>query len=188
MAKSKTSNRAGQVEDLLLAFHENRTLFGHEGTAGLLAFEPEGTGSVRIYSRTGDETGSEVVPLTPILLLKSKDLLTGWEGEADLQPLEGKGYFRVLAVLPDSSHLDSLRNFLVKSTGKTPTAPYAPYLYWRDPVQQYLLLTGRTSFLGMQFANLRRLQLDIETYCAEGFAFPNAKRPSDRIIAIALSS
>ncbi len=187
MEKRKTSNQAGPVEDLLLAFHKNRTLFGHEGTAGLLAFEPEGTGSVRIYSRTGDETGFEVVPLTPILLLKSKDLLTGWEGEADLQPLEGKGYFRVLAVLPDSSHLDSLRNFLVKSTGKTPTAPYAPYLYWRDPVQQYLLLTGRTSFLGMQFANLRRLQLDIETYCAEGFAFPNAKRPSDRIIAIALS-
>ncbi|MBI3326150.1 MAG: DNA polymerase II, partial [Nitrospinae bacterium] len=34
---------------------------------------------------------------------------------------------------------------------------------------------------------LRRLQLDIETYCTEGFEFPNPGRPGDRIIAIALS-
>ncbi|MBI4161717.1 MAG: DNA polymerase II, partial [Acidobacteria bacterium] len=56
----------------------------------------------------------------------------------------------------------------------------------RDPVHQFLLHTGKTSFLGMQYRNLRRLQLDIETYTGEGFDFPSAARPSDRIIAVAL--
>ena len=49
------------------------------------------------------------------------------------------------------------------------------------------MLTGQTHFLGMAFEQLKRLQLDIETYTTEGFEFPNPGRPGDRIIAIALS-
>jgi DNA polymerase, archaea type len=41
--------------------------------------------------------------------------------------------------------------------------------------------------MGMQFDDLRRLQLDIETYIGDGFEFPSAARASDRIIAIALT-
>jgi DNA polymerase elongation subunit (family B) len=39
----------------------------------------------------------------------------------------------------------------------------------------------------MTFADLKRLQIDIETYCQGGFEFPNAERETDRITAIALS-
>ncbi|MBM4298802.1 MAG: DNA polymerase II, partial [Deltaproteobacteria bacterium] len=42
-------------------------------------------------------------------------------------------------------------------------------------------------FLGMTFRDLKRMQLDIETYCQAGFSFPNPARESDRITAIALS-
>ncbi|MFQ5961993.1 MAG: DNA polymerase domain-containing protein, partial [Candidatus Methylomirabilales bacterium] len=48
-------------------------------------------------------------------------------------------------------------------------------------------LSGQTHFLGMHFHDLRRLQLDIEVYCSEGFDFPNPARAEDRIIVIALS-
>ena len=54
-------------------------------------------------------------------------------------------------------------------------------------MHQYLLLTGQTSFLGLGFDALRRLALDIEVLTAEGFEFPNAARPSDRVIAISLA-
>ncbi|MBI2230842.1 MAG: DNA polymerase, partial [Deltaproteobacteria bacterium] len=54
-------------------------------------------------------------------------------------------------------------------------------------MQQYLLLSGKTHFLGMTSRDLKRMQLDIETYCQAGFEFPNAARESDRITAIALS-
>jgi len=51
---------------------------------------------------------------------------------------------------------------------------------------QHLLLTGATFFKGLEFAQLRRLALDIETACAEGFEFSNPAREEDRILSIAV--
>lgn len=68
-----------------------------------------------------------------------------------------------------------------------PGAPEAPYRFLPDPVHQYLLTTGRTSFGGLAFPALRRLALDIEVVTTEGFEFPSAARPGDRIVAIALA-
>src|SRR5260370_2837904 len=39
----------------------------------------------------------------------------------------------------------------------------------------------------MEFGELRRMQLDIETFISPGFEFPTAAREGDRVIAIALS-
>src|SRR5439155_1298278 len=46
---------------------------------------------------------------------------------------------------------------------------------------------GRTSFGGLVFTDLRRLALDIEVITTEGYEFPSAARPGDRIIAVALA-
>ena len=54
-------------------------------------------------------------------------------------------------------------------------------------MHQYLLLSARTSFGGLTFADLRRLALDIEVVTGTGFEFPNAARPGDCIVAIALA-
>ena len=54
-------------------------------------------------------------------------------------------------------------------------------------MHQFLLRSGKTSFLGMAFGDLRRMALDIEVTTAPGFEFPNAARESDRIIAIAMA-
>ena len=56
-----------------------------------------------------------------------------------------------------------------------------------DPVQQYLLASGRTSFGGMRFGELRRLALDIEVVTGDGHEFPSAARAADRIVAVALA-
>jgi len=72
-------------------------------------------------------------------------------------------------------------------TGKAPNAPDAPYLVLTDPVEQHLMLSGTTFFIGMDFSELRRLQLDIETYISPGFEFPSAAREGDRVIAISLT-
>ncbi len=67
------------------------------------------------------------------------------------------------------------------------TYPAAPYLFLGDAVHQYLLQSGRTSFGGLVFGDLRRLALDIEVMTTEGHEFPSAARPGDRIIAVALA-
>jgi len=66
-------------------------------------------------------------------------------------------------------------------------APEAPYRFFPDPVHQYLLVTGRTSFGGLHFGDLRRLALDIEVVTSDGWEFPSAARAGDRIVAIALA-
>ena len=68
-----------------------------------------------------------------------------------------------------------------------PGVPAAPYRLVADPIQQFLLSTGRTSFGGLAFGDLRRLALDIEVVTTDGFEFPSAARAGDRIVAVALA-
>ena len=168
-------------------FHQNEVLFGHDSTSGLIAFEIEGIDRIRIFYRQGNLTLSESVPFRPFLLLEGEGWLKGWKGEMEVESLEGSGAFSRLAFFPDLKQLEGAKSYLQKKSGKNPSAPAAPYLYISDPVYQYLLSSGKTHFLGLTFGELKRLQIDIETYCQPGFEFPNPTRESDRITAIALA-
>lgn len=170
------------------AFHENAALFGHDATPRLLAFELEGDDAIRVFARSEDgRTVPRVRPFRPFVLLAGTDLLAGWGGGYDVVELQGDGLYRFLVLLSGWGDALKVRTHLQQATGKTQTAPDAPYLFFSDPIQQDLMLTGQTHFLGLPFRDLRRMQLDIETYCAAGYEFPNAARAEDRITAIALS-
>lgn len=168
-------------------FQENEVLFGHDGAPALIAFQVEGDDQVRIYSRNDGATRSESVPFQPLILLAGDNGLRGWQGEVQIERLAGSGAFNRLALFPDLKQLADAKAFLQRKTGKTPSAGDAPYWYFSDPLQQFLLLSGKTHFFGMSFGQLKRMQIDIETYCQGGFSFPNAARASDRITAIAMS-
>lgn len=173
---------------LELPFYENKVLFGYDSTPGLVAFEREGEAAIRIFSRQGERTESSLVQgFTPFLLLADPELLKTWSGTYDLDKLGGEGMYSSLARFSTWNDLEKARTYLQRTTNKTASIVEAPYVFLNDPVAQHLLLSGQTHFLGMAFAQLRRLQLDIETYCTEGFEFPNPGRPGDRITAIALS-
>ena len=121
------------------------------------------------------------------MLLEGDSALKDWKGEAALEKLEGRGAFNHLALFPDLNQLEQAKFHLQKKIGKASSASDLPYWYFSDPLQQFLLLSGKTHFLGMAFGDLKRLQLAIETYCQPGFEFSNSARESDRITAIALS-
>ena len=168
-------------------FHKNELLFGHDSTPALIGFEVEGLDSIRIFYRQGTLTLSESVPFRPFLLLEGEKWLKGWKGEVEIEPLMGSGAFNRLAFFPNLKQLDEAKSYLQKKSGRSPSAPGSPYIYFSDPVNQYLLSSGKTHFLGMSFGELKRMQIDIETYCQPGFEFPNAARESDRITAIAFT-
>jgi len=168
-------------------FHQNAVLFGHDATPRLLAFEPIAEAQVRVYARAADGgTTTHVREFRPWLLLASTDLLAGWGGGYDVEPLEGEGLYRSLVLFHSWGDALKTRAHVQKATGKAQTAPDAPFLFLTDPAQQYLMRTGQTHFLELAFTELRRMQLDIETYCTAGYEFPSAARPDDRITAIAL--
>jgi DNA polymerase, archaea type len=169
-----------------LPFYDNPLLFGHDASGGLLAFEPSDT-TVRIYARRHGGVAVSEAPLRPFLLLADPDVLRGVKGDVELTPLDGDGVYRWIADVPSWSQALRARDYCQRVSGRGAGAPDAPYRLLADPTHQFLLRTGKTSFLDMRFEQLRRMALDIEVTTAPGFEFPNAARESDRIIAIALA-
>jgi DNA polymerase elongation subunit (family B) len=176
-----------QMQALELPFYDNKVLFGHAAQSGLLAFEREGEAAIRVFVRHAGQTDSFVQDFTPFMLLADPQLLKSWTGKYDIEKLAGKGFYTYLMRFPSWSELDKARAHLQKVSGRPASALDAPYFLLTDPIAQHLMLSGQTHFLGMHFEQLKRLQLDIETYTTEGFEFPNPGRPGDRIIAIALA-
>lgn len=168
-----------------LHFEKNEVLFGADPTTGIVAAELAGR-FIRLFIR--DETGVRFTDeaFHPFILLEDPSLLASFPGAADVRTLEGAGEYRFVATFRDWRDCMAARDSLARKSGKTPSHPEAPYLYLSDPVHQHLLATGKTLFKGLEFAALRRLALDIETFCAEGFEFSNPERPEDRVISIAL--
>ena len=170
------------------AFQQNVVLFGHDPSPRLVAFELEGEDRVRVFARGEDgRTTSDLRVFRPFLLAASTDLLAGWGGGYEVEPLEGDGLYRFLILFHGWSDALKAKAHLQKSVGRMQTAPDAPFLFIGDPIQQYLMRSGQSQFRDLSFGALRRLQLDIETYCAGDYDFPSAARAADRIIAIALA-
>lgn len=134
----------------------------------------------------GADTEVEVVPFEPFLLLTDPALLHGAPGLLGLDPLAGPGALRWRARFAAWSEALGARDLARTRSGVGPDQAAAPYRFLADPVQQYLLASGRTSFGGMRFGQLRRLALDIEVVTGKGGEFPNAAREADRIVAVAL--
>ena len=112
--------------------------------------------------------------------------MSGFRGAHEIIDLAGDFHFRHAVIFDHAETLEAARRHLRRPAAGRRRAR-RPVVCARDPVEQYLMLSGTTFFMGLQFGDLRRLQLDIETYISPGFEFPTAAREGDRIIAIALS-
>src|SRR5215510_3241016 len=173
--------------DVRSYFTQNQLLFGSSVTTGILAAELDGDQHVRLYQRVDGKLISELQPFHPVLWLENTELPQDFKGGVDLVSLAGNLTYRFLAVFNSWKDIHAAKKYLTKAAQRTPSDKATPYLFFNDPIHQFLLTSGQTSFRELTFTDLNRLQLDIETYSAPGFEFPNAQREQDRIIAIALS-
>jgi DNA polymerase elongation subunit (family B) len=140
-----------------------------------------------VYRRAGQATLVERVPFSPFLLVTDRALLDTARGLLGLTELQGTGELRWMARFGTWFEALAARDRCREVSGAPVGAPDAPYRFLSDPVHQYLLLSGRSSFGGLAFEDLRRLALDLEVLTTDGFEFPSAARPGDRIIAVALA-
>jgi DNA polymerase elongation subunit (family B) len=163
-------------------------LFGASPEPGLVAVEHVRGAEAdvaRLYLRTAERTETLDEPLRCFIAADLK-AIADCPVEFEARALKGSNPINLLAVFRSWSDCLAARDWLARTTGRAPSAPNAPYLFVNDPVHQHLTLTGRTLFGGMQFEDVRRLQVDIECYTSPGYEFCNAEREGDRIIAIAL--
>ncbi|MBP7276410.1 MAG: DNA polymerase II [Kiritimatiellae bacterium] len=142
---------------------------------------------VAVFSRAPDgRTVTRREPFHPFLWVEDTRLADGLEDAGSADALPGNGALRVCVEFPGWKALDRAVSELRRRTGRTPTDPQAPYFRINDPVQQYLMRSGKTQFKGMAASQLRVLALDIETATTPGFEFPNPEREDDRILAVGL--
>ena len=173
--------------------HDNPSLaaiFGANASAGLVAAEhlagKKGPDEILLFIRKGAATEQVREPFSPFLWLEDKKLLDDTEG-CDVQTLSGHNPLKVLVRFGSWKEFQKFVSKVKAATGRNPSDPSAPFFLLNDPVQQHLLATGRTLFKDMKFGDLKRMQVDIETYTAGDYEFPNPTREGDRIIAIALA-
>ena len=161
----------------MLPSAEAPRLPGAKPFPGLVActLEPGGR-TIRLYQRHGQSLTAHVAPFVPFLLAGDVAPLEGAPGLREVTALAGPGTLRWLAHFDAWEHARAARDRLRP----------APLWFTADPVHQFLLATGYTLFGGLRFGDLRRLALDIEVLTGDGYDFPSAARPDDRIIAIAL--
>ncbi|HBA85850.1 MAG TPA: DNA polymerase II [Verrucomicrobia bacterium] len=166
-------------------------IFGRNEEPGLVALESlagdEGRDEMLLFIRQDGKTLQQREPFKPFFWLNNPALMTDSPIQAEIVSLQGKNSYAWLCSFDSWKALDKCMAWLKKSKGIRPGDPSSPVFLLNDPIQQHLMWTGRTLFKGMVFADLRRLQVDIETYTTPPFEFSNPEREGDRIIAIALA-
>jgi DNA polymerase, archaea type len=141
--------------------------------------------SMALYMREGDRTVVRTEPFTPFLVV-AEDAVADCSDAREIRSLDGPNPLNRLVLFDGWKAWTRARAALAKATGFTAGSPRAPYVSVNDPVHQFLLLTGRTLMKGMEFEDIKRMQVDIECLTTPGYAFCNPEREGDRIVAIGL--
>lgn len=153
----------------------------------VVAAEMNNDGSATLFVRDPQATvSSQTIPMQPWVVIAGEELASSVPDHAQLVPLQGPGALNYRVHFQDDATYRAAVRFLKDETGTNPSNPTGPYRVVSDLQQQLLSLLPVRLFRGMNFGDLRRLQLDIETLTTPGFDFPNAEREGDEIIMIAL--
>jgi DNA polymerase, archaea type len=176
-----------RYQEISRQFYGNRLLFGDPAEDSIVAAEIAPPGEVEIFRRRDGQLTRERRPLRLFVLLADRGLMKGARLAHETVELAGDFRFRYLVTFGSAAALEAAKRHLRAVSGKSPSAAEAPYFVLTDPIEQHLMLTGTSFFMGLEFQALRRLQLDIETYTSGGFEFASAGREGDRITAVAIT-
>lgn len=134
-----------------MRLEENQVLFGHDPSARIVSIELAGDSQVCVYRRSEDglATAAEIAPFAPFLWV------AGCPAGVAVEPLTGGLDFDGLARCAGWKEFTALRADLRDRDD-------VEHFALTDPVQQYLTATGRTLFKGMEFADLRRMQIAVD--------------------------
>lgn len=161
-------------------------LFGKNTETGMIAVYQTGEAAMKVVRRVDGENKTETRKFFPFFFLSDALLLRGFEKKFWNVELAGENYYKHLCIFRRWSDMKSAIRIVAENLNTRREPSDMDEIYVKlDPVYQFLMQTGITLFKDMEFADLRRMQLDIETFSKAGFS--NASRPEDRIILISLS-
>ena len=163
----------------------NNPLFGADPEGRIVAAEYEENSNgegIAVFTRADAATVKRVEKFDPFILCAGSSS-EGCPAVASAMELSGTGPLNRMLFFTSWNDCLKAKDWFSKSGGKVPQ-----YYFINDPVQQYLMLTGKTLFKDMQFGDLKRMQIDIECIVTDGHEFCNAERTGDRIVAIGIGN
>ncbi len=171
------------ADELLYGFHDEPGIVG-----AWLA--PDNDSRIDLYRRVDGELRREGQEFFPFLHVADAALLEGFRPKHWVRELGGPGYYRAICIVTrwrdlwDAVQLVTARH-QARAAGRAGVPPQSPFLLRADPAAQYFLQTGKTSFKGMEFDGLHRMQITVAAIASRGFG--NPERESDRVVCVALS-
>jgi DNA polymerase elongation subunit (family B) len=187
-SRAAASRLLGFFEESVMETNINLNEIVPSRIGRVVAVEVNRDGTASFFVRHRDDRVERVnQPFEPFLLVHGESLARSLPGSSRVVRLTGTGIHDHRVHFPDLPTLEKGEKFLKVETGMNATSPTAPFRFFSDREQQALALLPVRLFRGMDFAELRRLQIDIETLTTPGYDFPNAERPGDEIVMVALS-
>jgi DNA polymerase I len=129
-------------------------LFGKDPTPYIVAVEPIDS-RIRLFIREGGQLRTVEEPFRPWLLSDMRMEMDSVHWQELKGELEGRRMLKYLAVCDGREVFENLRRALRDE--------HREIIAYGSFARQYLMLSGKTLFKGMTFADLHRVQLDIET-------------------------
>lgn len=168
-------------------------LYGYNPMERIVSICQTGDGTMRAFSRIGDTVQHEDYKFYPFFFLSDSSFLQGITSKHWMKELSGMNEYRYLCIFTRWTDMWDAIHHVVRKYGRGQNRNVESYsdvpvlLVRPDAVSQFMMHSGMTLFKGMEFHELHRLQLDIETYTGHGRLFSNAQREEDRIIIISLA-
>ncbi len=170
----------------------NDLLFGHSKEQRIVAVHTIDESTVRVYKRTDRGITHTDEEFFPFFHLSDSRFISGFSKTFWLKKLEGDNFYQYVCAFPRVHDMWDAVRYVLDRVNQSQERKIDSYtdtenIFLRpDTNTQYLMQSGKTLFKGMEFPEVYRMQLDIETY-SKSYRFSNAERPEDRIILISLS-
>jgi DNA polymerase I len=136
------------------ALEYDPVLFGKDPTPYIVAVEPIDS-RIRLFIREGGQLRTVEEPFRPWLLSDMQMAMDGVHWQELEGELQGRRMLKYLAVCDGRELFENLRRALRDA--------HREIIAYGSLARQYLMQSGKTLFKGMTFADLHRVQLDIET-------------------------
>lgn len=130
-------------------------LFGSNQTPGIVSVEPTGQSGVHLFQRQPDGTTIRLTEEQAPWIVTRPDSPLATRRNVIAEHLAGP--------LPLSTRLTFRNRAEFRDAASSVANDDFSVLAIKSPITQYLIASGNTLFKGMQFEDLRRMQLDIET-------------------------
>jgi DNA polymerase, archaea type len=138
-------------------------LYGWDATPGIVGVHAESNCNVFIWRRMNGCLTLERDRFQPWVYARHCDHVPP-SSRIAAQHLEGDGFYEYLLTSPDWRHLkDTLLDSSRRAGREAKSLNELPEYYSLGLTDQYLIATGRTYFRDLEYRDLVRLQLDLET-------------------------